>query len=207
MKNLALLLDALSRGESLDCSWRAAGFSSREEAAEALRLLGRSLATKRTRPGGAPGPGRARAPAEGGPSLERAVVYVDGASRGNPGPAAAAAVAYLPSGEELTCVARKLGSTTNNVAEYRAVIEGLRLARQLGAREVTIRLDSELVARQLSGEYRTRSPELLALAEEVSREARAFERCRFDHVPREENREADRLANRALNAATNSAES
>ena len=201
MKNLKVLLDALSRGDSLGQCWRAAGFSSQEGAAEALRRLGESLGEAGSRAGPI---SRAARAAGGAPSLDHAVVYVDGASRGNPGPAAAAAVAYLPSGEELTSVARKLGVATNNVAEYRAVIEGLRLARQLGAREATIRLDSELVARQLSGEYRTRSPELLTLADEVLREVRSFERCRFEHVPREENREADRLANRALNAVVDS---
>jgi ribonuclease HI len=202
MKNLKVLLDAVAKGESLSQCWSAAGFSSQEEAAEALRRLGESLDEAGS--GRSAGARSAREAGDGSPSLKHAVVYVDGASRGNPGPAAAAAVAYLPSGEELTSVARKLGLATNNVAEYQAVIEGLRLARQLGAREATIRLDSELVARQLSGEYRTRNRELLSLAEEVSREARSFERCRFEHVPREENREADRLANRVLNAAVDS---
>jgi ribonuclease HI len=199
MEKLRVLLESLARGESLDESWRQAGFDSREEAAgELVRLAGSLGAARR-----GSGDSRVREPragADGAPGLDHVIVYVDGASRGNPGPAASAAIAYLAAGDELTSVAKKIGRATNNTAEYRAVIEGLRLAGTLGARSVTIRLDSELVARQLSGEYRIKNADLRALAEEVSREAGRFERCRFEQVPREENREADRLANRALNA-------
>jgi ribonuclease HI len=131
--------------------------------------------------------------------LGAAVVHVDGASRGNPGPSAVGAIVYSSSGEEILSVAKKIGHATNNVAEYRAVIEGMRLARELRVREITVRLDSELVARQLAGQYRIRNADLEALAREVSEESRRFERCRFEHVPREQNKSADRLANEALN--------
>jgi len=200
MENLTTLLESLARGARLDECWKESGFSSREEAARALARLASALerdsagsaSTRLERP---------RRPRDGSPrGVDHLVVYVDGASRGNPGPAAAAAVAFLPSGEELTSVAKRLGHATNNAAEYSAVIEGLRLAASLGARTVTVRLDSELVARQLSGEYRTKSAELRSLAEEVAREIARFERCRFEQVPREENRDADRVANKALNS-------
>jgi ribonuclease HI len=107
-------------------------------------------------------------------------------------------IVHLPTGEELFSAGRKIGRATNNVAEYRAVIEGLKLARELGARRITVRLDSELVVKQLNGVYRIKNPELELLAREVAAEARHFPGCSFEHVPREENREADRLANEAL---------
>jgi ribonuclease HI len=201
MKRLKVLLESLARGESLEESFRRCGFASREDAAEALVTLAGSLGAGDRRGSRESRPGAHRTAAAGvSPTVDRVVVYVDGASRGNPGPAAVAAVAYLPSGDELTSVAKKIGRATNNTAEYRAVIEGLRLAGALGARSVTIRLDSELVARQLTGEYRIKKGDLASLAEEVSREVGRFERCRFEHVPREENREADRLAAKAVNA-------
>ncbi|MBN1163321.1 MAG: ribonuclease HI family protein, partial [Candidatus Krumholzibacteriota bacterium] len=126
------------------------------------------------------------------------IVYTDGASRGNPGPASAAAIAFLPSGEELTSRVEKIGKATNNVAEYRAVIAGLRLARDLRARRVIVKLDSQLVVRQLNGEYKIKKEELRELAQRVKSEAAGFERCRFEHVPRSENSRADELAGRVL---------
>jgi len=182
--NVKTLLGLLAGGGTLDESWEAAGFRSRAEAIGAIESLARSL-------GDRPEAAKPR-------GLERAILHTDGASRGNPGPSAVAAVIYLPTGEELASVAKKIGRATNNVAEYRAVIEGMKLARSLGVGELTVRMDSELVVKQLTGAYRIRSADLEPLAREVAAEARHFAKCSFEHVRREENREADRLANAAL---------
>jgi ribonuclease HI len=184
MHNLKTLLTLFARGGDLGGSWEAAGFSSRAEAIDAIEKLAKSL-------GDVPSAGKPR-------GLERAILHSDGASRGNPGPSAVAAILYLPTGEELASVGKKIGRATNNVAEYRAVIEGMKLARDLGVREIVVRLDSELVVKQLTGAYRIRSKDLEPLAREVAAAVRHFAKCSFEHVKREENREADRLANKAL---------
>jgi ribonuclease HI len=185
MRNMKTLLALLAGGGALGESWEAAGFSSRAEAVGAIESLSKSLDDP-------PSAGKPR-------GVERAILHTDGASRGNPGPSAIAAVIYLPTGEELASVAKKIGRATNNVAEYRAVVEGMKLARDIGVRELTVRMDSELVMKQLTGAYRIRSKDLEPLAGEVAAEARHFAKCSFEHVKREENREADRLANEALN--------
>ena len=129
------------------------------------------------------------------------VVHVDGGARGNPGPAAAAAVATTPDGDELTESSAYLGKTTNNVAEYRAVLLGLELARQLGAREVDVVNDSELVARQIGGEYKVKSAGLKPLFLETMRELRSFDRWSVRNVRREHNERADELVNEELDRA------
>jgi len=123
------------------------------------------------------------------------VVHVDGGARGNPGPAAAAAVATTPEGEELAESSAYLGEVTNNVAEYRAVLLGLELARSLGAREVEVINDSELVARQIGGEYKVKS------FIETMRELRGFDRWSVRSVRREDNVRADELVNEELDRA------
>lgn len=127
---------------------------------------------------------------------ERLVLYFDGASRGNPGPSSYGV--WSPTG--LTD-SKRLGSTTNNVAEWRGFLAALDVALASGARDVEIRADSQLVLRQFSGEYRMKAPHLAAFLEEARRKARGIERLRVVHVPREENHEADALANRALDAS------
>jgi ribonuclease HI len=94
-----------------------------------------------------------------------------------------------------------LGNATNNVAEYRALLEALELARERGADEVVLRADSELIVRQMDGSYRVRHPALIPLHEEAARRARAFRSFRLAHVERSRNKEADRLVNRALDRA------
>ena len=126
------------------------------------------------------------------------MVHVDGGSRGNPGPAAAAAVATTPDGDELSESSVYIGEETNNVAEYRAVLLGLELARQLGAREVDVINDSELVARQIGGEYKVKNPGLKPLFIETMRELRTFDRWSVRNVPREHNERADELVNEEL---------
>jgi ribonuclease HI len=199
MERLRKLLTLLAQGETVRECWGRSGFSSQVQASRALEDLAQTLGEPESRhvvaERGAVEERSKDAPRE----LAVAFVNVDGASRGNPGPSAVGAILYLPSGEEVLSVSKKIGHGTNNVAEYRAVLEGMRLARTVHAREITIRLDSELVARQLTGQYRIRNAELEALAREIAEESRGFERCRFEHVRREQNTAADRLANEALN--------
>ncbi len=126
------------------------------------------------------------------------VIHTDGASRGNPGPAAIGVVITEPSGRVLVEFGEALKTATNNVAEYTAVIRALERALELGARRVDCRLDSQLVVRQLNGSYRVKHAEMLPLYRRVLELVQRFEHVSFTHVPREENAEADRLANLAL---------
>jgi len=130
----------------------------------------------------------------GGP-YPRLVVNCDGASRGNPGPAGAGAVLATPDGDVVAEIAEGLGETTNNVAEYTAVIHGLQRASELGATDVLVRSDSLLLVNQLTGRYRVKTPHLVPLARRARELAARFDRVRFEHVPRGRNVEADRLAN------------
>jgi ribonuclease HI len=104
----------------------------------------------------------------------KVVVHVDGGARGNPGPAAVAAVASTPDGEELAERKLYIGEATNNIAEYRALLLGLELARDLGAEEVEVINDSELIARQIGGEYKVKHAGLKPLFTEAMRELRGF---------------------------------
>jgi tryptophan 2,3-dioxygenase/ribonuclease HI len=129
------------------------------------------------------------------------VVHVDGGARGNPGPAAAAAVVSTPDGQVLDEAAVALGTATNNVAEYRALALGLERARALGATEVEVVNDSELVANQVTGRYKVRSPELARLHADALRALQGFERWSITSVPRAQNAAADALVNQVLDAA------
>ena len=131
-------------------------------------------------------------------SAERVVVHVDGGARGNPGPAAAAAVATAPDGEVVGERRLYIGEATNNVAEYRAVLLGLELARELGASEVEVVNDSELVARQIGGQYKVKHAGLKPLYLDAMRALREFERWHVRSVRRESNERADELVNEAL---------
>jgi len=128
-------------------------------------------------------------------------VHVDGGARGNPGPAAAAAVAATPDGQPLGESSAYIGEATNNVAEYRAVLLGLELARELGAHAVEVVNDSELVARQIGGEYKVKNPGLKPLFEETMRALRTFDRWAVRNVRREHNERADELVNEELDRA------
>jgi ribonuclease HI len=125
---------------------------------------------------------------------------VDGGSRGNPGPAAAAAVATDDAGSPLAERNRYIGETTNNVAEYQAVLLALELARELGATDVEVVNDSELVARQIGGQYRVKQEHLKPLHREVMDGLRGFDRWQVRAVRREHNVRADELVNEALDA-------
>ena len=126
------------------------------------------------------------------------IAYADGASRGNPGPASFGVVVYDEEGQELHQSSRALGRATNNQAEYQGAIAALEAALGLGAREVELRMDSQLVVRQLEGRYRVRNPGLIPLHKRMLDLLSRFQRVTLRHVPREQNREADRLANEAL---------
>ena len=131
----------------------------------------------------------------------KVVVNVDGGARGNPGPAAVAAVATTPEGDPLGERNAYIGEATNNVAEYRALLLGLDLARELGASEVEVVNDSELVARQIGGEYKVKHAGLKPLFLEAMRELREFDSWAVRPVRREQNTRADELVNEALDAA------
>jgi len=128
------------------------------------------------------------------------VVYTDGASRGNPGPASIGAVLYNEDEAVADTVSEEIGTATNNVAEYSAVIAGLEAAVSLGADEVELRSDSLLLVRQISGEYRVRAAGLKPLHAKVRSLITNFVSFELSHVPREQNEVADALANAALDA-------
>lgn len=134
-------------------------------------------------------------------SPPRLVVHVDGGARGNPGPAAIGVVVSAPGGEVLDEIAERIGVATNNVAEYRAVLRGLQRAAELGAREVSLVNDSELVARQLQGVYKVKHPAMRPLYEEAISALRGFDAWEIRSVPRAQNARADALVNEALDAA------
>ena len=126
------------------------------------------------------------------------VVHVDGGSRGNPGPAAAAAVLSTPDGDVVDEAAVTLGRTTNNVAEYRGLLLGLERAKALGATEIEVINDSELIAHQVNGRYKVKHPDMKPLHAEALAALRGFERWSVRPVPRAENASADALVNQAL---------
>jgi len=125
-------------------------------------------------------------------------LYCDGASRGNPGPAGAGAVLADPQGEIRARLTQYLEVTTNNVAEYQALLLGLKAARDLGVRRLRVFADSELLVRQLNGQYRVKAPHLLPWWRLAQNELQNFETYTISHVPRAENRLADELANQAI---------
>ena len=135
------------------------------------------------------------------PQAIEAVLSTDGGARGNPGPAGIGAQLVTPSGKVIAEISEYLGEATNNVAEYRAVIAGLERAREHGVRRLTLRTDSELVIKQLKGEYRVRDEKLIPLYNKAARLLDAFDHVELRHVRREYNTEADRLANEAMDRA------
>jgi ribonuclease HI len=128
----------------------------------------------------------------------KVVVHVDGGARGNPGPAAVAAVATAPDGSALGERAAYIGEATNNVAEYKAIQLGIELARELGASEIELVNDSQLVARQIGGEYKVKNKGLMPLFTETMEALRAFDRWAVRDVRREQNERADQLVNEEL---------
>jgi ribonuclease HI len=145
--------------------------------------------------------GAARLP--GGPPVNgsgptKLRLYSDGAARGNPGPAGAGAVLMTTQGEIVAELGRYLGSATNNFAEYQGLLLGLRKAAELGARDLEVFSDSQLLVRQLEGVYRVRHPGLRPLFEEAQKLLRLFPKVHVHHIPRELNTAADAMSNRAI---------
>jgi ribonuclease HI len=129
------------------------------------------------------------------------VVHVDGGARGNPGPAAAGAVISTPDGDVVDRAHELLGVATNNVAEYRGLLLGLARARELGATEVEVVNDSELVAKQVNGVYKVKHADMKPLHAAAKAALGDFERWSIRSVPRAKNAEADALVNQALDAS------
>lgn len=130
--------------------------------------------------------------------MSRVTVNVDGGSRGNPGPAAIGVVLRDGDGELLEKVGEKIGEATNNVAEYRALLRGIELAKAHGAGDLELIGDSELVVRQVEGRYKVKNAGMKELHGEVKRALRDFDSWSIRHVPRAKNAAADRLVNEAL---------
>lgn len=131
----------------------------------------------------------------------KAVLHADGGARGNPGPAGIGVVLVDADGEVIGEIAEGIGETTNNVAEYKAVIAGLELALEKGVTEVDVYLDSELVVSQLRGDWKIKNDRLRVLAVRARSLLNRFERSSLHHVPRAMNADADKLANQGMDAA------
>lgn len=129
------------------------------------------------------------------------VIHVDGGARGNPGPAAIAAVLRSPDGDVVDEVNEAIGVASNNVAEYRALLLGLERAKALGAGEVEVVNDSELIAKQVNGDYKVKHADMKPLHAAAMAAFGQFDRWRIRTVPREQNKDADALVNQALDAA------
>ena len=130
--------------------------------------------------------------------MKNLTIYTDGACRGNPGPAAIGAILQDETGATIPEISRSIGRSTNNRAEYNALIVALDEALNLGAKNVDIRLDSELVQRQIQGKYRVKDANLRPLFQQAKQLLSKFESFSLTHIPREQNKAADILANRAL---------
>ncbi|MFO1464098.1 MAG: ribonuclease HI family protein [bacterium] len=132
--------------------------------------------------------------------MKRLVLYADGGARGNPGPAGSGAYLEDEAGNPVARIYKYLGETTNNVAEYSALIFGLKEALRRKAPSVLIRMDSQLVVRQVTGEYRVKEPTLQKLHAQVVKLLDEFSSYKIEHIPRERNAEADQLANLAIDS-------
>ena len=130
--------------------------------------------------------------------ISKVIVYTDGAARGNPGPAAIGAVITDEQGKRIADISRRIGTTTNNQAEYRAVIAALKKAIDLGAMDVELKADSELFVKQINGRYKVKNTALRPLYQEVVKLIGSLESFKASYIPRAQNAEADKLANKAL---------
>ncbi|HYC79401.1 MAG TPA: ribonuclease HI family protein [Candidatus Binatia bacterium] len=131
------------------------------------------------------------------------IIHSDGGARGNPGPAAIGVVVSDTNGNELKAIKEYIGEGTNNQAEYKALIKGISEAAAMGAQTITCYLDSELVVKQLNGQYKIKEPGLQVLAMHVIRSKNKFQSIEFKHVRREHNKRADQLVNEALDEESN----
>jgi ribonuclease HI len=133
-------------------------------------------------------------------SINKATIYTDGAARGNPGPAAIGVIIKDETGNTIATISRRLGATTNNQAEYRAIIAALEKAIALGARQVVLKSDSELVVKQINGLYKIKNTALRPLYQKVVELIGSLETFTIAYIPRERNAAADALANKALDS-------
>jgi len=131
--------------------------------------------------------------------IEKIIVYIDGGSRGNPGPAAASFILADSAGTQLQAKAFFLGRATNNVAEYTAICKALEAAKQIGAKRLTVFSDSELLVKQINGQYKVKSEQIRPLFRQSVNLLGKFENWKVQHITREENADADKLVNQALN--------
>ncbi len=165
---------------------------------EAAGLFG--FETPHARSHEAPAPAKKkRAPAKKADGAT-AILWSDGAARGNPGPAGIGAILKTPDGEVLAECSDYLGHTTNNVAEYRALLAGLERALEIGIARIEVRADSELMIKQLKGQYRVKNAGLKPLYEQARELLAQFSTVKLSHVRREHNSEADRLANLGIDS-------
>jgi ribonuclease HI len=125
-------------------------------------------------------------------------IYTDGASRGNPGPASIGVSFTTTQEEEIFTLSEALGNQTNNFAEYTALVRGLQVAKENNVDNIWVRTDSQLMVRQILGEYKVKSESIKGLHAEASEILKNFEKVRIEHIPREQNKRADELANQAL---------
>jgi len=135
-------------------------------------------------------------------AIDEVVIHVDGGARGNPGPAGAGVVISDPDGTPLHEAGYYLGRCTNNVAEYTGLVRALEVATAMKANKVAIHSDSELMVKQLNGEYRVKSPDLKPLYQQATKLLNGFARSTVTHVYRDKNQRADALANMAMDAET-----
>ncbi|MFQ5479900.1 MAG: ribonuclease HI family protein [Thermodesulfobacteriota bacterium] len=192
------LLSSLAKTLDLEKSIKELNISK----AEAGKILKGVCITLRALPRSAPMPGAPLVKKAPSPSKGKSYeLYVDGGSRGNPGPSGAGAVIIDPSGVAVKRLKKRLGRGTNNRAEYMALIMGLKAARALGVEFINIFADSELMVRQVSGRYKVKSPILKPLYTEVMALLSLFAAVKISHIPRASNKEADSLANEAMDAA------
>ena len=134
--------------------------------------------------------------------IKKLTIYSDGGARGNPGPAGIGAVLYDEKKNVVAEISKYIGETTNNQAEYQAIVAGVEKALELGALEIQCYLDSELVVKQLNHEYRVRKLELQPWFVRVHNASLKFKKVSFQHVRREQNKVADALANKAMDNAS-----
>ena len=177
-RDLGYALKLLAAGQTVKEAWKEAGFASRKDLADSLfELAGKT-----------------------GGSRLRLVAYADGASIGNPGDAGCGALIMDEEGRELLEDYRYLGKATNNVAEYQGAILALTKAHELGAREIELRVDSSLLANQIMGRYRVKSPHLAPLYQDLKKKVELFDKFTVTLISRTKNKHADRLANLAISA-------
>jgi len=130
--------------------------------------------------------------------MEKLTIYTDGGARGNPGPGGIGAVIYNENKKKIAEISEYLGHSTNNQAEYKAVIAAIKKAKELKAEILEFFLDSELVVKQLKREYKVKNPDLAPLFLQIYNLEMGFKKISFHHIPRERNKEADALANMAM---------